>query len=232
MEIELTLERKGARERLLFHYGRMVNAGYTGRNQDEVRRHIEELAATGVSGPKRTPSLYPVICRMLVLDDQIEVYGHETCGEVEYVLLIRNDGEVFVGLGSDHTDRHLERMDIPRSKQIAPNVISRTVWPLDEVEDHWDDLIMRSRQIRNGQDILYQEGRLALLLPPRRLMDFVRSELQCPLREIIIFSGTIGNLTGGFVYWEKFIAELVDEKLGRLLDLLYRVRPLDYLALE
>ncbi|MEJ2024831.1 MAG: DUF2848 family protein [Deltaproteobacteria bacterium] len=34
----------------------MVNAGYVGRNQDEVRRHINELAEKGIPGPKKVPN--------------------------------------------------------------------------------------------------------------------------------------------------------------------------------
>jgi hypothetical protein len=44
VEVSLTLERRAGREPLAFRYDRMVNAGYTGRNQAEVRHHIEELA--------------------------------------------------------------------------------------------------------------------------------------------------------------------------------------------
>ena len=39
-------------------------------------------------------------------------------------------------------------------------------------------------------------------------------------------------LTGGFVYGERFKAELVDEKLSRHLELAYDVCPLDYLAMD
>ena len=45
----------------------------------------------------------------------------------------------------------------------------------------------------------------------------------------VIFSGTIGNLTGGFVYGDRVRAELKDPVLGRGLKLDYRVETLDYL---
>jgi hypothetical protein len=232
VDIELTLERRDRVEPLIFTYQRMINAGYVGRNQEEVRRHIEELAEQGIPGPKSTPTLYPVIPRALVTDSQIEVYSRETSGEVEYVLLIVDERRIFVGLGSDHTDRHLEEADIPRSKQICPNVLSRTVWPLDEVRDHWDDLLMRSRVASSGQEVLYQEARLDLILGPEDLVAFVQSKLPGSLDGTVIFSGTVGMLTGGFVYGERFEAELVDEKLSRRLELAYDVCPLDYLAMD
>lgn len=230
--IKLTLEQKAKSEPLTFGYTRMVNAGYVGRDQNEVRRHIEELAQKGIPGPKTTPTLYPVIPRTLVTGGEIEVYSHETCGEVEYVLLVENERTIYVGVGSDHTDRHLEETDIPRAKQICPNVISQTVWPLTEVEDHWDDLEIQSKAVEDGQEILYQKGRLELILDPNSLLEFVRSKLKAPLDGMVIFSGTLGTLTGGFIYAEQFEAQLVDPKLDRRLELSYSVCPLDYLEVK
>jgi hypothetical protein len=226
------LENKQERRELAFTYSRMVNAGYVGKNQEEVRRHIEELAAKGIPGPKSVPVLYPVVCNMLSLDPTIEVYGNETSGEVEYVLCVVNEDEVYVGLGSDHTDRHLEETDIPRSKQICPNLMSRTVWPLEEVAEQWDDLLMTASVVKNTEAITYQEGRLGLLLNSAELMAFVKSKIGGPLENLIIFSGTMGMLTGEFVFGERFSAGLIDEKLNRRLEISYDIRPLDYLTVD
>ena len=232
MELDLVLENKKERRELTFSYSRMVNAGYVGKNQEEVRRHIEELAAKGIPGPKSIPVLFPVVCHALTTDSLIEVYGSETSGEVEYVLCVVNEDEVYVGLGSDHTDRHLEETDIPRAKQICPNLMSRTVWPLEEVENHWDNLLMSANVVKNGKDCLYQEGRLGLLLNPAELMSFVKEKIGGPLENLIIFSGTMGMLTGEFVFGESFSAKLVDEEANRRLEITYDVRPLDYLKVE
>jgi len=232
VEIKLTLEQKDKSQPLIFSYTRMVNAGYVGRDQAEVRKHIEELAQKGIPGPETTPTLYPVISRLLYTEPEIEVYGDETSGEVEYVLLVENEHTIYVGLGSDHTDRHLEETDIPRSKQICPNVIGRTVWPLNEVEDHWDDLEIRSKAIKDGNEILYQEGRLGLILEPKGLLEFVRSKIPAPIEETIIFSGTLGTLTGDIICGEQFKAGLVDPKLNRRIELSYDVRPLSYLKVD
>ena len=232
MKLELVLESKQERRELAFRYNRMVNAGYVGKNQEEVRRHIEELAAKGIPGPKSIPVLYPVVCSVLSLEPTIEVYGNETSGEVEYVLCIVTEDEVYVGLGSDHTDRHLEETDIPRAKQICPNLMGRTVWPLAEVESHWDDLLMNAHVVKDGKETLYQEGRLGLLLNPAELMSFVKSKIPGPLENLIIYSGTMGMLTGEFVFGEKFSAGLIDEKLNRRIEISYDVIPLDYLTVE
>jgi hypothetical protein len=232
LEIQLELETRSGRSPLKFQYQRMVNAGYVGKNQAEVRRHIEELAAKGIPGPTSTPTLYPVVLKALTTDDEIQVYGHRSCGEVEYVLLVKTVDEVYVGLGSDHTDRFLEEVDIPRSKQICPNIISKTVWPLDEVSNHWDDLLMSSTATHEGKMIRYQEGRLGLLLNPAELMQFVGDKVGEPLTDIIIFSGTLGMLGGEFIYGEAFAAELLDNRLDRRLNVDYRVAPMDYLSVE
>lgn len=232
MKLDLMLEDKLGRRPLAFNYSRMVNAGYVGKNQEEVRRHIEELAAKGIPGPKSTPVLFPVVCQALTTDSVIEVYGRETSGEAEYVLCVVSEEEVYVGVGSDHTDRHLEEIDIPRSKQICPNLMSRTVWPLEEVKEQWDDLLLRASVVKNAETIRYQEGRLGLLLNPAELMAFVKSKIGRSLENLIIFSGTMGMLTDEFVFGESFSAGLIDEKNNRSLKISYEVKPLDYLAVD
>ncbi len=232
MKLELVLESKQERRQLTFNYSRMINAGYVGKNQEEVRRHIEELAAKGIPGPKSIPVLFPVVCHALTTDSVIEVYGSETSGEVEYVLCVVSEDEVYVGLGSDHTDRHLEETDIPRAKQICPNLMGRTVWPLEEVENHWDDLLITANVGKAGEDTLYQEGRLGLLLNPAELISFVKSKIPGPLENLIIFSGTMGTLTGEFIFGQKFSAKLIDEKLNRRLEISYDIRSLDYLTVD
>jgi hypothetical protein len=232
LELEVVLETIQERLPLKFKYNRMVNAGYAGKNQEEVRRHIHELAEKGIPGPSSTPTLYPVVCTALTTESVIEVYGNETSGEVEYVLLVVAEDEIYVGLGSDHTDRHLEETDIPRAKQICPNLVSRTVWPLNEVEEHWDDLLLKATAVAHGEEIPYQEGQLGLLLNPSELLSFVKSKIPGPLEHLVIFSGTMGMLTKEFVFAEKFSAQFIDEKLNRRSEISYDINPIDYLAVE
>lgn len=232
LELSLLLEKESETRHLTFKYNRMVNAGYVGKNQEEVRRHIQELAEKGIPGPSSTPTLYPVVCTSLTTESEIEVYGNETSGEVEYVLLVVSEDEIYVGLGSDHTDRHLEETDIPRAKQICPNLMSRTLWPLDEVEDHWDDLLLNATAVKNGEAIPYQKGRLGLLLNPSELLSFVKTKIPGRLENLVIFSGTMGMLTEEFVFAEKFSAQLVDEKLNRHIEISYKINPINYLIVE
>lgn len=229
LQIDLTLETGEGSRALTFSYARMVNAGFTGKNQEEVRHHLDELAEKGIEVPDSTPTLYPVVARALSTESIMEVFGNETSGELEYVLFVKNENEVYVGVGSDHTDRNLEEFHIPRSKQICPNIVSGTVWPLAELQAHWDSLKMSCTVVKDGKEILYQEGTLGLLLNPAELMDFVKSKIDGALENIVIYSGTFKMLTDEFVYADRFSGELVDEKTNRKLSFSYDVLPLDYM---
>jgi hypothetical protein len=95
------------------------------------------------------------------------------------------------------------------------------------VADHWDELTLRCRQVVDGKEILYQEGKLSRLMAPEELMAFVRSKIRTPLDGTIIFSGTMAALTGGFVYGDTLLAELTDPQLKRRLAFEYGVHSLD-----
>ncbi len=232
MHLDLTLQKQESTEPLTFNFTRMVNAGYVGRDQEVVRKYVAELEAKGIPGPKSTPALFPVNPRALVMDEDIEVYGNHTAGEVEYVLLIQDAQTIYVGMGSDHTDRLLEETDIPRSKQICPNVMCSTVWLLADVESHWDALTFDSQVVKDGETIANQDGRLATILSPASLMGFARSKMNADLAGTLIFSGTVGTVSGQYIYGERFIAGLHDPVLKRSLGVNYGVHPLDYLEVE
>ena len=232
VDIYLTLETAGGSRPLTFSYSKMVNAGFTGKNQEEVRHHLDELAEKGIEVPDSTPTLYPVVPCALSKESAMEVFGEETSGELEYVLFFKNDKEVYVGLGSDHTDRNLEEFHIPRSKQICPNIVTNVVWPLSEIQDHWDSLVMRCSVVKDNEEILYQEGELGLLLNPAELIDFVKGKINGPLDGTVIYSGTFKMLTDEFVFADRFSGELVDERLNRKLVFSYDVLPLDYMDVE
>jgi hypothetical protein len=84
----------------------------------------------------------------------------------------------------------------------------------------------------DAKTTLYQEGRLGTLLNPTELMSFVKSKIPGPLENLIIFSGTMGMVTGEFVFGQKFSTQLIDEKLNRRLEISYDIKPLDYLTVE
>jgi hypothetical protein len=222
--LALTLERPAGRERVEFLVRRIVNAGFTGRDQAAVRRHVEELRAHGVPCPDRTPVLYPKPAHLITTAAEIEVLGPTTSGEAEFVLLVDGD-RVFVAAGSDHTDRDLETVSIEKAKGVCPNVLSRQVWDLADLRDGWDDLVLRSYVTAAGRRTRYQEGRLAQLLRPEDLLALVRQRAPGDLDGTLVYSGTVELIGGQFVHGERFEVELRDERRARSLRCEYRVAP-------
>lgn len=65
--------------------------------------------------------------------DQQAVKQHiDELSQKEFVLFIDRE-DIFVEVGSDHTDRELERHSIIKSKQICQNVVLKNVWKYKEV---------------------------------------------------------------------------------------------------
>jgi hypothetical protein len=206
-----------------FAPARVIIAGYTGRDQDEVRAHVRELAVQGIPAPAEIPTIFRTTLDRLTVADEIEVVGGRTAGEAEVVLLVKGE-EIWVAIGSDHTDRELETIDIPASKQVCPKPVSREVWNYAEVRERWDHLILRSWVGEAGKEHLYQEGRMASLLRPEDLLAFLRRGLGKVVDDAAVYTGTIPLIGGAFVCKPYFEAELCDESAGRSLRCGYRVR--------
>jgi hypothetical protein len=209
----------------------MVNAGYVGRDQDTVRRHIEELAREGVAPPESVPVLFPMVRSVLTCAERIEVVEKATSGEVEFVLLL-DGSHTYVGIGSDHTDRRLETADMLKSKQACSNVMGRDVWNYADVRDHWDQLEMQSwvRSAAGDAWTHYQAGDLGTLLSADQLIQLVGERVTDPCRDgLIVFSGTLPLLNGGCIFGREFRCELIDPVLGRSIRCSYAIERLDYL---
>lgn len=214
-----------------FPVRRMINAGFVGRNRQAVDAHIEEMRREGIPPPTSVPVLYPLAADNVTSAEQIEVLGSDTSGEVEYVLLVQSPDEIYVGVGSDHTDRALERQSIEKSKQICKNVVSRQVWRYRDVQRDWDELILQSWvQSAGGEEVAYQKAALGSILAPGQLLDFVYSRMTAPCQEgLVVFSGTIPMLGGKFVSSDRFRAELSNPRTGRRLECAYDCQVLDIL---
>src|SRR5688572_33439307 len=96
----------------------LVIAGWTGRNVAALEAHIKELEALGVKRPKSVPIFYRVAASLLTTADAIEVMADKSSGEVEFVLYALDDG-MWIGVGSDHTDRKAETIGVTLSKQLC-----------------------------------------------------------------------------------------------------------------
>ncbi|MBI2209796.1 MAG: DUF2848 family protein [Deltaproteobacteria bacterium] len=205
---------------------RIIIAGYTGRNQDEVRSHIRELAAQGIPAPTEIPTIFRATLDRLTVEGEVEVLGGAAAGEAEAVLLVNGD-DIWVAVGSDYTDRELEKMNIGAAKQICPKPVSTEVWRYAEVRDRWDSLVLRSWVGESGREELYQEGRLSALLSPEDLLGTLRGRLGELVDGAVIFTGTIPLIGGRFAPRPYFETELVDESAGRSLRCAYRARRVD-----
>jgi hypothetical protein len=204
-----------------------VIAGWTGRDPVARDRHIAELEAIGIAPPTTTPIYYRVSARRLTTADSIECCGGDSSGEVEFVL-IGWQGRIFVGCGSDHTDRNVEAYSVTVSKQMCDKPIASVLWELEDVIGHWDSMILRSHAWIGGERVLYQEGTLEAMLPVEELIkrgfDGNRLPDGCAL-----FGGTFAA-KGGIRPADRFEFELEDPVLKRTIRHAYDVTTLPVLG--
>jgi 2-keto-4-pentenoate hydratase/2-oxohepta-3-ene-1,7-dioic acid hydratase in catechol pathway len=222
--VGLTIVSHAGRTRLDLRISALWNGGWSSRDLEAVAKHAAELAHMGVPAPTRVPIYFPLSTSLAVTDDQIQVLGPETSGEIEYALLVAPGGQVYVTVASDHSDRAVERYGIQLSKQLCPDVLAPEAWPYEEVRKHWDRLVLRCWATKDGQRRLYQEAALAELISA----DDWRSRLdkeQLFKPGLAFLSGTPPTV-GGLVYGDAFAMELEDPVLGRSIRHQYTVEVL------
>ena len=200
----------------------LVIAGWTGRDSARVEAHVRELEAEGISRPPRTPMFYQLSPSLLTLRDEITVVGGATSGEIECLLVSRDDG-LWVGLGSDHTDRVLERTSVAKSKQVCHKPVARTLWRFSDVAGHWDQLELRSFIDIDGVRTPYQEGTAAAMLPPQALAKDLIARGGSFEPGTAMFCGTLATLSA-IRPSPRFEMELNDPVIGRTIRHEYRVR--------
>jgi hypothetical protein len=193
----------------------LVIAGWTGRDESALRKHIRELEDIGVKPPRTTPIFYRVSALLLTNSTSIQVSGPDTSGEVEFVLL-QEGKELRVTVGSDHTDRKAETIGVSLSKQLCEKPVAKDAWRYDEVKPHWEKLFLRSWA--DGE--LYQEGPVTAMRSPEDLLG------RYPLKAgWAMFCGTLAA-KGGIRPARKFSMELEDPVLKRKLAHEYRIEVL------
>lgn len=189
----LTFQVAGTGERVALADVHAVVAGYTGRDEAAVREHIAELAAIGVPPPASVPAFYPVDSALLTQQETVPVRGLNTSGEVEPVL-VRAGGALFLTVGSDHTDRDLERTDIAASKRACPKPVCRQLVRLPAPPERLDwDAVQVSCHV---DGVAYQSGRLAALRVPTDVLAMYAGPGD---GDLVMFGGTLPLLTGTFV---------------------------------
>ncbi len=200
---------------MTFHVTELVIAGWTGRDEAALRKHIRELEEIGVRPPKTTPIFYRVAASLFTHATEIQVCGPDTSGEVEFVL-IKTQDDLRVAVGSDHTDRKAETIGVTLSKQLCAKPVSIESWRYDDVKPHWDRLVLRAWA--DGE--LYQEGPVSAMRAPEDLMD------RYPLKPgHAMFCGTLAA-RGGIRPASRFTIDLEDPVRKRNLRHEYLVKAL------
>ena len=212
----LTLE--GSRD-IDFPVKQLFCGGFTGRSRDAVKKHIDEMASVGIPPPKRTPALYHISPYLITSGDEVEVVGDKTSGEVEPVLLL-SSGETYLTVGSDQTDREVERLSYPKSKQICGKIIARQIWRYADVKDHYDDLLLRCEIEKDGLTHLYQEGSVSTVMNPLDLINLYNLGEE----GTALFAGTIPTEKKRLVYADRYRIELIDPVLERSITQTYAVK--------
>jgi hypothetical protein len=211
-DLTFTIDAQGTTTPLTLAIDQAVIAGWTGRDPVARDKHIAELEVLGVARPASTPIYYRVSARRLTLEDSIEVCGPDSSGEVEFVL-IGWQGRIFVGCGSDHTDRKVESYGVTVSKQMCDKPVASVLWELEDVIGHWDRMILRSHAVIGGKRELYQEGTLDAMLPVDELIKRGFDGGSLP-DGCAMFGGTFAA-KGGIRPASRFEFELEDPVLKR-----------------
>jgi hypothetical protein len=199
----------------------LVVAGWTGRNVAALEAHIKELEALGVARPKTVPIFYRTAASLLTNADTIQVVGDKSSGEVEFVLYALQDG-LWVGIGSDHTDRHAETINVSLSKQMCAKPVGATLWSYAEIRPHWEKLMLRSFVPgEGGARRLYQEGPVTAMRSPEELIRLYTGG-DTLAKGTAMFCGTL-PAHGGISYSGTFEMELEDPVLARKLIHSYRI---------
>jgi hypothetical protein len=226
-DLAFTIDAQDTTTPLTLPIDQAVIAGWTGRDPVARDKHIAELEAIGIARPASTPIYYRVAARRLTTEDSIEVSGGDSSGEVEFVL-IGWQGRIFVGAGSDHTDRKVEAYGVTVSKQMCDKVVAPVLWELEDVLGHWDRMILRSHAWIGGARVLYQEGTLDAMLPVEELIRRGFNGKKFP-DGCAMFGGTFAA-KGGIRPASRFEFELEDPVLKRSIKHAYDVVELPVLG--
>ena len=176
--------------------GTLIIAGYTGSDAEQVHAHIEELAAIGVTPPPEVPMLYPVDWSLLTTAPSVTVTGPGTSGEVEPVL-VRHGGAWYLGVGSDHTDRDLERESVHESKKACPKPVAADVIALgvDPAAGDFDEAWRTIGLTSTVDGLEYQRGALSAIRVPSDLLPQVLRTVGSD-EDLVVFCGTVPVIGG------------------------------------
>ena len=188
----------------------IFNGGYAGRDQAEVRHHIDELAALGVPAPKVVPTLYPLSNHLVSQGSALQAAHNRTSGEAEWAMIVGDDADdILIAAACDHTDRALEVHGVAWSKQSFPDMIGDVAWRYADIEASMDGFALRGWVRHGATETLIQDGSPARLLSPRYWIERLRADgLLRP--GTLLLSGTIAMAAGVDQFAEGWRVALSD----------------------
>lgn len=197
----LVFEVDGSDERIELHDFRAFVAGYTGRDAASVQHHIDELAAIGVAPPPEVPMYYEMSPTQFSTAGAFTHAGLTLwSGEVE-PLYIRHHGRYYLGIGSDHTDRDLEVVDIADSKRACPKPIGSRVRGIHDILQLTLDPVIAECRI-DGR--AYQRGTLDGIRHPRDVIGTLLERIDLGDGDFVCLGGTLPLLAGTFTDGERW----------------------------
>ncbi len=200
---------------------RVAVLGFTSRNKELLEKHKSELGIGNAEKVDLYPRVYWIDPTRLTPNGEIFVVGNNTSGEVEYFALFDN-GEFYITVGSDHTDRELEKISIHKSKQVCNKVISNEFWKYSDVYGHFDKLILESYVFNTAGAKLYQRGKVGDILEFEELSKIAKNNCT-DCERLCFFSGTVPTINGKFEFAERWKMVLIDPVLNRKIEQTYTV---------
>lgn len=227
IRLPFVLETDQGEEHLELPVHKNFNMGWTIKDEEKQRRHIEEVRAAGVRIPefKRTPVIFPVSDYVATTSSSIQMQRENHCGEVEFFLM-RSKGHDLIGVASDHTDRDLESHWIPWSKQAGANVLSKKVWNVADVRPHISELRMRCMvRMHRGEWQLYQDCTLGEFVEPEFLWESVKERIRSIDEDagVVLLSGTVVTEHETLERADEWRISLEDPVLNRKIEHTYTV---------
>ena len=228
MKVSFQLDLAQASERLDVDIQTLIVAGWAGRDIAAIEHHIEELLALGVPRPSAVPLYYRIADNQLTQSERVQVVGPASSGEVE-TFVFAADGELYVSVASDHTDRKLETHSVALSKQVCAKPVATMAWRFADVADYWDELVIRATIEENGATVVYQEGTLASLRTPLDLIAGYANGAAILPDGTGMTGGTVAAI-GGIRPATSFTMELFDPRRQRSIRHRYEVEVLPEVA--
>lgn len=120
-----------------------------GKSERDVEIAVSGLAL--VQRGSRGLDNYQLQPYLVTTGNYVKMVSEAHAGELSYALLIKDEGEVYVTVASDHSDKEAEKCNLVAGKHMYPKVIARRAWRLRDVEPKWGGMELRSWVELNGE---------------------------------------------------------------------------------